>query len=158
MHQHNQLQLLLHITVKSVPETSMPTKLVKYAKYSTSIYRGCMHIDIPHMKSMVSTIQQGPLYTLDTSLMKYGYHIPDRACKANIPYKHMNSKCLHICAKKQPPATSTSPYCHIYTRNKYAHKLDIYPYMSSICVDMLQMYVYIYATYGNCPVQSGTHM
>ena len=53
------------VIVKYVPETSMPTKLGKYAiyaKYLACKYKRCMHTYMAQIKSLGPTIQQKALH------------------------------------------------------------------------------------------------
>ena len=58
---------------------------------------------------------------------KYGHHIPNAAYMANMQQGHMNLAFLHMYAKPQPTATSTS---HVITKyvpdTNMAIKLDTY--------------------------------
>ena len=40
----------------NVLETNMPTKMGIYAKYLIDLYEICLHIYVPHMKSLQSTM------------------------------------------------------------------------------------------------------
>ena len=52
-----------HVIVKYVLEINVPTKLGLYAKYLTDLFGRCIHIYVPNMKSMQSTMRQWALYT-----------------------------------------------------------------------------------------------
>ena len=54
---------ITNIITKYVPEKNMTTKLGIGHIYLPCIYRGCMHIYMPHVKLLVQTIKQGMLYT-----------------------------------------------------------------------------------------------
>ena len=45
-----------HVIAKYVLETNMPTKLGIYAKCSIGLYGRCIHIYVPHMMSLLSTM------------------------------------------------------------------------------------------------------
>ena len=69
---------------------------------------------------------------------KYGSHILNTAHKANILYGHVNPPFLHVYAKTQPTATSTSPVIAKYVQEtNMPMKLDILTiYAKIFCMHM----------------------
>ena len=99
-------------------------------KYLRCIYRGCMHIYMPHIKSLASTKQQWVLYTYLANITqqrwllhsKYSSHglFAIWPCLPNI-YIY-----IYICQKTINCNFHFIWYCQICARNKYAYQTAKY--------------------------------
>ena len=114
---------------------------------------GCIHIYMPHMKSLVPNIQQGAQCTYLTYMTeqiwlthsKYSSH-------GQHPISHVNPTVLHIYAKNTTQLLLLlSMLLSICVRNKYMHQLgNIFHICQRFHVHLLMMYVHICATYEVC--------
>ena len=73
-----------HVITNYVTETYMSTKLDIYANYLIGLYGKCIHIYVPHMKSLQSqsTMWHGALYTYLTYIIEQIW-LPDCTCMFN---------------------------------------------------------------------------
>ena len=115
-----------HVTAKYRPETNMSSNWSTYvmcAKYLTVLYEWCIHIYMPHMKWLTSTMEQEN-HMWHILLKQYGYHIANMAYTGN-----MLDPCIdHTFFVYIYQATTNwnrcfTCYCHICVRNEYVHKI-----------------------------------
>ena len=135
--------------VRYVPETNTSSKLGTYAiyvKYLTCMYRWCMQMHMPHVKSLAPTIWQGVLYTYLTYFTEQIWmpH-PNIAQMANMLNGHIYPILLHRYTKTQPTAVSTSPVIAKYVLERnMPTKLDTCAIYAKNLTCIYEWYMYMY--------------
>ena len=109
----------------------------------TCIYRGCMHIDMQHMKLLTSTIQ-GALYTYDIYHWTICYYIP------NSSHKHATWGTDSTCFTHMAKHSQLQLLPHVIAKYvSYTNVLQIGHTCQIINTPVQEMYTYKYNTWSH---------
>ena len=122
MPKYNQLQQLLHVSAKYVPKTNRPTKLD--ICHTCQIFVGHIwqiytHICAKYDVTPIHHVTRNNIHIFDISLNKYGCPTANIAQTAKMLYGHIDPTLLHVFAKIQTTAKTSS---HVIAKYKYAHQ------------------------------------